>query len=173
MTIRPVKPVAERDERHHDDPAVEKTPALPGPSTTLTGTARFDATGDVALMPSWEELVAEHADRVYRLMPIDFRATSTMPKTSPRRLSSGCSARSPATSRARSRDGCTASPPTCSSTWCADARRSAWRRCPGSRPCPRRQPDPQQIYADANLDPYCRPLWTDFAPEFPRRGGAV
>ena len=31
------------------------------------GTARFDATGDVALMPSWEELVSEHADRVYRL----------------------------------------------------------------------------------------------------------
>ncbi len=33
----------------------------------LQGTARFDATGDATLMPSWEELVAEHADRVYRL----------------------------------------------------------------------------------------------------------
>ncbi len=31
------------------------------------GTAGFDATGDAALMPSWDELVAEHADRVYRL----------------------------------------------------------------------------------------------------------
>ena len=31
------------------------------------GTAGFDATGDHTLMPSWDELVAEHADRVYRL----------------------------------------------------------------------------------------------------------
>ncbi|WP_239476864.1 RNA polymerase sigma factor SigE [Nocardia arizonensis] len=34
---------------------------------TLTGTAAFDATGDRAAMPSWDELVREHADRVYRL----------------------------------------------------------------------------------------------------------
>lgn len=33
----------------------------------LTGTAGFDATGDTTLMPSWDELVREHADRVYRL----------------------------------------------------------------------------------------------------------
>ncbi|MGC4962105.1 RNA polymerase sigma factor SigE [Gordonia sp. DT218] len=32
-----------------------------------TGTAGFDATGDDTLMPSWDELVREHADRVYRL----------------------------------------------------------------------------------------------------------
>ncbi|MGV0626380.1 RNA polymerase sigma factor SigE [Mycolicibacter minnesotensis] len=31
------------------------------------GTAVFDATGDVAAMPSWDELVRQHADRVYRL----------------------------------------------------------------------------------------------------------
>ncbi|MGV9713475.1 RNA polymerase sigma factor SigE [Gordonia sp. NPDC003424] len=31
------------------------------------GTAGFDATGDNTLMPSWDELVREHADRVYRL----------------------------------------------------------------------------------------------------------
>ncbi len=31
------------------------------------GTAGFDATGDGNLMPSWDELVREHADRVYRL----------------------------------------------------------------------------------------------------------
>ena len=31
------------------------------------GTAVFDATGDKAAMPSWEELVRQHADRVYRL----------------------------------------------------------------------------------------------------------
>ncbi|CAM3720459.1 MULTISPECIES: RNA polymerase sigma factor SigE [Tsukamurella] len=32
-----------------------------------TGTAAFDATGDRSVMPSWDELVREHADRVYRL----------------------------------------------------------------------------------------------------------
>jgi RNA polymerase sigma-70 factor, ECF subfamily len=31
------------------------------------GTAVFDATGDKATMPSWDELVRQHADRVYRL----------------------------------------------------------------------------------------------------------
>lgn len=33
----------------------------------MTGTAVFDATGDKTAMPSWDELVRQHADRVYRL----------------------------------------------------------------------------------------------------------
>src|SRR6478752_4466187 len=37
------------------------------PSDELTGTAVFDATRDKAAMPSWDELVRQHADRVYRL----------------------------------------------------------------------------------------------------------
>ena len=37
------------------------------PSDELTGTAVFDATGDKTTMPSWDELVKQHADRVYRL----------------------------------------------------------------------------------------------------------
>lgn len=41
--------------------------ADPALQEAMTGTAGFDATGDRRLMPSWEELVAEHADRVYRL----------------------------------------------------------------------------------------------------------
>ena len=36
-------------------------------SDDLQGTAVFDATGDRAAMPSWDELVRQHADRVYRL----------------------------------------------------------------------------------------------------------
>jgi RNA polymerase sigma-70 factor, ECF subfamily len=36
-------------------------------SDELHGTAVFDATGDKASMPSWDELVRQHADRVYRL----------------------------------------------------------------------------------------------------------
>ncbi len=31
------------------------------------GTAVFDATGDLTTMPSWDDLVRQHADRVYRL----------------------------------------------------------------------------------------------------------
>ena len=37
------------------------------PSDELTGTAVFDATGDKSAMPPWDELVRQHADRVYRL----------------------------------------------------------------------------------------------------------
>ncbi|WP_286275334.1 RNA polymerase sigma factor SigE [Mycobacterium antarcticum] len=37
------------------------------PSEELSGTAVFDATGDKSSMPSWDELVRQHADRVYRL----------------------------------------------------------------------------------------------------------
>ena len=36
-------------------------------SDELQGTAVFDATGDRSAMPSWDELVRQHADRVYRL----------------------------------------------------------------------------------------------------------
>jgi RNA polymerase sigma-70 factor (ECF subfamily) len=44
-----------------DDEWVDKT------SDEMQGTAVFDATGDKATMPSWDELVRQHADRVYRL----------------------------------------------------------------------------------------------------------
>jgi RNA polymerase sigma-70 factor (ECF subfamily) len=37
------------------------------PTEELTGTAVFDATGDMTTMPSWNDLVRQHADRVYRL----------------------------------------------------------------------------------------------------------
>src|ERR1700743_342787 len=36
-------------------------------SDDLQGTALFDATGEKSTMPSWDELVRQHADRVYRL----------------------------------------------------------------------------------------------------------
>lgn len=43
------------------------TAISPGDRDESLGTARFDATGDAADMPSWSELVAQHGDRVYRL----------------------------------------------------------------------------------------------------------
>ncbi|SDE40630.1 RNA polymerase sigma-70 factor, ECF subfamily [Rhodococcus tukisamuensis] len=36
-------------------------------SADLRGTAAFDASGGQSAMPSWDELVREHGDRVYRL----------------------------------------------------------------------------------------------------------
>src|ERR1700747_3561468 len=38
-----------------------------GPDDEPYRPAVFDATGDKAAMPSWDELVRQHADRVYRL----------------------------------------------------------------------------------------------------------
>ncbi|WP_099024020.1 RNA polymerase sigma factor SigE [Mycolicibacterium palauense] len=48
-------------EQHHPATGWVETPDEP------QGTAVFDATGDKSAMPSWDELVRQHADRVYRL----------------------------------------------------------------------------------------------------------
>lgn len=57
-----------------EDPPIHMTRAHTVPENDasaleadLSGTAAFDATGDHAAMPSWDELVREHGDRVYRL----------------------------------------------------------------------------------------------------------
>ncbi len=51
---------ASHPDRYRDADWVEQ-------SGELQGTAVFDATGGAATMPSWDELVRQHADRVYRL----------------------------------------------------------------------------------------------------------
>ena len=59
--LAPVAPVSMAHlEQYTDGDWVE-------PTDELTGTAVFDATGDKTTMPSWDELVRQHADRVYRL----------------------------------------------------------------------------------------------------------
>ncbi len=59
--VSPVSPVSMAHfEQYADAEWVE-------PTDQLTGTAVFDATGDKTAMPSWDELVRQHADRVYRL----------------------------------------------------------------------------------------------------------
>ncbi len=54
-----------------DTPAPERTTphtTVPGAEQPAPGgTAVFDATGDPSAMPTWDDLVREHADRVYRL----------------------------------------------------------------------------------------------------------
>ena len=59
---------------HQEDPTSESAtvsiataPAGAETPDELHGTAVFDATGDRSTMPSWDELVRQHADRVYRL----------------------------------------------------------------------------------------------------------
>ena len=52
---------------HGPSRAVTPTGSGSSRSDELPGTAVFDATGDKAAMPSWDELVRQHADRVYRL----------------------------------------------------------------------------------------------------------
>jgi RNA polymerase sigma-70 factor, ECF subfamily len=60
-TTSPLAPVSMAHlEQHTDGEWVQM-------SDELTGTAVFDATGDKSAMPSWDELVRQHADRVYRL----------------------------------------------------------------------------------------------------------
>ncbi|MCH9668300.1 MAG: RNA polymerase sigma factor SigE [Actinomycetia bacterium] len=60
-SVTPVSPVSMAHlEQYTDAEWVE-------PAEELTGTAVFDATGDKAAMPSWDDLVRQHADRVYRL----------------------------------------------------------------------------------------------------------
>lgn len=52
---------------HLEQPSGTEPGGWVEPTDELTGTAVFDATGDKANMPSWDELVRQHADRVYRL----------------------------------------------------------------------------------------------------------
>ncbi|MCV7180270.1 RNA polymerase sigma factor SigE [Mycolicibacterium sphagni] len=52
---------------HMSHPEQHGTAEWVEPSEELQGTAVFDATGDRTAMPSWDELVRQHADRVYRL----------------------------------------------------------------------------------------------------------
>ena len=59
MAIAPTAPTTD-DVRHDGGPESAE-------SGELQGTAVFDATGDRSMMPSWDELVRQHADRVYRL----------------------------------------------------------------------------------------------------------
>jgi RNA polymerase sigma-70 factor (ECF subfamily) len=64
-----LRPDAPKSIADLDSPVLPTRPDEVGfvENEALTGTAAFDATGEPAAMPSWDELVREHADRVYRL----------------------------------------------------------------------------------------------------------
>jgi len=71
MTVNPSGGIELPATADQEDPTTTTltAPATGSPvaSEELHGTAVFDATGDRAAMPSWDELVRQHADRVYRL----------------------------------------------------------------------------------------------------------
>ncbi|WP_066905278.1 RNA polymerase sigma factor SigE [Millisia brevis] len=54
------------DQRYTESGAAAD-PSIDEQNVEPSGTAAFDATGDRRAMPSWDELVREHGDRVYRL----------------------------------------------------------------------------------------------------------
>ncbi|MET3860318.1 RNA polymerase sigma-70 factor (ECF subfamily) [Dietzia sp. 2505] len=56
-----------RRQRMYSQTVHETVIAPGGDHDEAVGTARFDASGDAADMPSWSQLVAQHGDRVYRL----------------------------------------------------------------------------------------------------------
>ncbi len=94
----------------------------------LSGTAVFDATGDRGSMPSWDELVRQHGDRVYRLayrLSGNAQDAEDLTQDTFIRVFRSLQNYQPGTFEA----GSTASPRTCSWTWCAAATASAWRRC--------------------------------------------
>ena len=122
--------------------------------------------------PSWDELVREHADRVYRLA-YRLSGNRTTPRTSPRRPSSACSGRCRTTRRARSRAGCTGSPPTCSSTWYAAPRIRMEALPEDSDRVPRDEPDPEQLLRRRTSTPTTAGRARRAAAGVPRRRRAV
>jgi RNA polymerase sigma-70 factor (ECF subfamily) len=135
-------------------------------SAAESGTARFDATGDAALMPEWDELVREHADRVYRLA---YRLSGNQHDAEDLTQETFIRVfRSLSSYRAGTFEG-----------WLhrittnlfldmvrrrnkirMEALPEDYERVPGN------DPNPEQIYHDANLDPDLQNALDSLAPEF-------
>lgn len=130
------------------------------------GTAGFDATGDEFLMPTWDELVREHADRVYRLayrLSGNQHDAEDLTQETFIRVFRSLSNYRPGTFegwlhrittnlfldmvRRRNKIRMEALP-------------EEYDRVPGDTP------DPEQIYADANLDPDLQAALDSLTPDF-------
>lgn len=135
-------------------------------SDDMQGTAIFDATGDRAVMPSWDDLVRQHADRVYRLayrLSGNPQDAEDLTQETFIRVFRSLQNYQPGTFegwlhrittnlfldmvRRRSRIRMEALP-------------DDYDRLPG------RDPDPEQIYHDSRLDPDLQAALASLAPEF-------
>ncbi|MBF6174491.1 RNA polymerase sigma factor SigE [Nocardia blacklockiae] len=163
-------PAADSGNPAMSDALVAETAALSEPDAEaddpLTGTAAFDATGDRTMMPSWDELVREHADRVYRLayrLTGDPQDAEDLTQETFIRVFRSLSNYQPGTFegwlhrittnlfldmvRRRNRIRMEALP-------------DDYDRVPSEGP------DPEQVYHDANLDPDLQSALDSLAPEF-------
>lgn len=139
--------------------------SVPAPDD-LSGTAVFDATGENSTMPSWDELVREHGDRVYRLayrLSGNAQDAEDLTQDTFIRVFRSLSNYQPGTFegwlhrittnlfldmvRRRSRIRMEALP-------------EDYDRVPSDRP------NPEQIYHDARLDPDLQSALDSLAPEF-------
>lgn len=135
-------------------------------ATISSGTAGFDATGDSTLMPSWDELVHEHADRVYRLayrLAGNQHDAEDLTQETFIRVFRSLQSYKPGTFegwlhrittnlfldmvRRRNKIRMEALP-------------DEYDRVPANTP------DPQQVFADANLDPVLQSALDQLSPEF-------
>nr|WP_018180613.1 RNA polymerase sigma factor SigE [Jongsikchunia kroppenstedtii] len=147
-------------------PNVSQAPEAPEAVESTAGTARFDATGNSAFMPSWDELVREHADRVYRLayrLSGNAQDAEDLTQETFIRVFRSLSSYQPGTFegwlhrittnlfldmvRRRNKIRMEALP-------------EDYERVPAT------DPDPEQIYHDANLNPDLQRALDSLAPEF-------
>ena len=132
----------------------------------LSGTAAFDATGDRTMMPTWDELVREHADRVYRLayrLTGDPQDAEDLTQETFIRVFRSLSNYQPGTFEGWLHRITT--------NLFLDMVRRRNRIRMESLPddydrVPSEGPDPEQVYHDANLDPDLQSALDALAPEF-------
>lgn len=159
-------PEADSSDPAISDASMPETAAEDAEDAPLTGTAAFDATGDRTVMPTWDELVREHADRVYRLayrLTGDPQDAEDLTQETFIRVFRSLSNYQPGTFegwlhrittnlfldmvRRRNRIRMEALP-------------DDYDRVPSEGP------DPEQVYHDANLDPDLQSALDSLAPEF-------
>ncbi|WP_132993883.1 RNA polymerase sigma factor SigE [Gordonia zhaorongruii] len=144
----------------------------PTPDTAETaggvfhGTAGFDATGDQKLMPSWDELVSEHADRVYRLayrLSGNQHDAEDLTQETFIRVFRSLTNYKPGTFEGWLHRITT-------NLFLDMVRRRSKIRMESLEPVyeriPTDTPDPQQVFADANLGPDLQAALGSLAPEF-------
>lgn len=130
------------------------------------GTAGFDATGDRTLMPSWDELVSEHADRVYRLayrLSGNQHDAEDLTQETFIRVFRSLTNYKPGTFEGwlhRITTNLFLDMVRRRSKIRMEALEQDYERIPTSTP------DPQQAFADANLDPDLQAALDSLAPEF-------
>jgi len=135
-------------------------------SDALQGTAVFDATGDLATMPSWDELVRQHADRVYRLayrLAGNQQDAEDLTQETFIRVFRSVQNYQPGTLKA----GCHRITTNLFLDMVRRRPASGWKHCPTiTTELPADEPNPEQIYHDSRLGPDLQAALDSLPPEF-------